>query len=225
MALHLEHMGAPVALFFAGRRGCVQLRMRGPESSQGSAAQPDQPWSATAGHSVHALGNPVLIFCAISAWSVALVLLIGLVVPGTDKAGLAIIGFIGLGVHRGCAGGGGQTPQKTEQGVGERAGSHNGGAPGRSAGHHPGRVAPIASDEASSRRLPAVVGIPDGIFAATPLRHLGAVIVVGPGGEMSCPSIPADPTVGDHTSATPSPDKEPSGATGPTSHGTRSSPT
>jgi hypothetical protein len=48
---------------------------------------------------MHTLGNPVLIFCAISAWSVALVLLIGVVVPGSDKLGLAIgfVGFAALG--------------------------------------------------------------------------------------------------------------------------------
>ena len=69
------------------------------KAPQAGISQQDQPWSATAGHSMHTLGNPVLMFAAIAAWSVALVLLVGVVVPGSDKLGLAIgfVGFAALG--------------------------------------------------------------------------------------------------------------------------------
>ena len=100
LALRLERIGAPVALFFAGRprvttAGATDSRRR----RKKTASRPVQPWSATAGHSMHPLGNPVLIFCAISAWAVALVLAIGVVVPGSDKLGLAVgfVGFAALG--------------------------------------------------------------------------------------------------------------------------------
>jgi Flp pilus assembly protein TadD len=101
LALRLERVGAPVALLFAGKPRDVAAPGPGDgrkRHKQGSAQQ-DQPWSATAGHSMHTLGNPVLMFAAIAAWSVALVLLIGVVVPGSDKLGLAIgfVGFAALG--------------------------------------------------------------------------------------------------------------------------------
>jgi tetratricopeptide (TPR) repeat protein len=101
LALRLERIGAPVALFFAGKsREVPAADLSSPRGHRKrKAAQEERPWSATAGHSMHTLGNPVLIFCAISAWSVALVLLIGVVVPGSDKLGLAIgfVGFAALG--------------------------------------------------------------------------------------------------------------------------------
>ncbi len=101
LALRLERVGAPVALLFAGkpRDGADSSPAGGRRRRKRAASGMNQPWSATAGHSMHTLGNPVLVFCAISAWSVALVLLIGVVVPGSDKVGLAIgfVGFAALG--------------------------------------------------------------------------------------------------------------------------------
>ena len=106
----------------------------------GAAAQQDQPWSATIGHSVHTLGNPVLVLCAISAWSVALVLLIGLVVSGTDKLGLAI-GFIGLAALGVLPAAIVQTPQETGPGLGGASPK-----PGRGHRHHGHRPDPGGAD-------------------------------------------------------------------------------
>jgi Flp pilus assembly protein TadB len=109
-----------------------------------TVAQQDQPWSATVGHSTHTLGNPVLIFCAMAAWSVALILIIGVVVPGPDKLGLAIA-FIGVAAL-------GALPAWVVRRRRQRdkawaielrttnVGNH---------GHRPDPVAPAASDEAS----------------------------------------------------------------------------
>ena len=101
LALRLERVGAPIALFFAGKPREVSAPEHTDRRGRGrrAAAREDQPWSATTGHSMHTLGSPVLIFCAISAWSVALVLAIGVVVPGSDKLGLAVgfVGFAALG--------------------------------------------------------------------------------------------------------------------------------
>jgi Tfp pilus assembly protein PilF len=109
LALRLERVGAPIAMFVAGkpRREPVPEPVDRTKASV-PAAKRDRPWSAMDGHRMHGLGNPVLIFCAVSAWAVALTLVIGLVVPGSDKAALAIafVGFAGLGalpawtVHR-----------------------------------------------------------------------------------------------------------------------------
>jgi hypothetical protein len=101
LALRLERVGAPVALFFAGKSRYHTPAEAGSRRARRkrSATQDDQPWSATIGHSMYTLGNPVLIFGAVAAWSVALVLLIGLAVPGSDKVGLAFgfVGFAALG--------------------------------------------------------------------------------------------------------------------------------
>jgi Flp pilus assembly protein TadD len=109
LALRLERVGAPVAMFFAGRsqEAPVAPPLGRPDSGTPTAKR-DRPWSAMDGHRMHTLGNPVLIFCAVSAWAVALTLGIGLVVPGSDKLALAItfVGFAALGalpawtVHR-----------------------------------------------------------------------------------------------------------------------------
>jgi hypothetical protein len=97
LALRLERVGAPVALFFAGKSRYHTPAEPGSRRARRkrSATQDDQPWSATVGHSMYTLSNPVLIFGAVAAWSVALVLLIGVAVPGSDKVGLAF-GFVGF---------------------------------------------------------------------------------------------------------------------------------
>ncbi len=101
LVLRLERWGVPIALFFAGKSDVAVGPAEGRQRSRNkrSAARDSQPWSATAGHSVYALGTPVVIFCAVAAWSVALILLIGLVVPGSDKLALALVFpvFAGLG--------------------------------------------------------------------------------------------------------------------------------
>ncbi len=95
LVLRMERWAAPIALFFAGkpRREAAPGETGTEARSRRSGPGSEQRWSATAGHSMHVLGNPVLIFCAAAAWSVALVLAIGEAVPGSDKTALAI-GFI-----------------------------------------------------------------------------------------------------------------------------------
>jgi len=100
LALRLERVGAPVALFFAGKSREVTTREQ-PVRQDGidPGTTMDQPWSAMDGHRMHTLNNPVLIFCAISAWSVALVATIFLFLPGSDRVALVITfaGFAALG--------------------------------------------------------------------------------------------------------------------------------
>ena len=95
LALRLERVGAPIALLFAGksRDDAVAGSTGRRRQHQRTGAQPDQVWSATANHSVHTLGNPLLVFCAIAAWAVALVLLVGQVRPDPDRLALAL-GFV-----------------------------------------------------------------------------------------------------------------------------------
>jgi type VI protein secretion system component VasK len=59
------------------------------------------------GHRMHTFNNPVLIFCAVAAWMVALVAAVGLVMQGTDKtalafafAGFAVVGALPLLIVR-----------------------------------------------------------------------------------------------------------------------------
>ena len=100
LALRLERIGTPVALFFAGRsREVPAPGPAGLPDGTAAAATGDQPWSAMDGHRMHTLGNPVLVFCVVAAWSVALIMAVGLVVPGPDKPALAVafVGFAALG--------------------------------------------------------------------------------------------------------------------------------
>ena len=91
LALRLERVGAPVALFLAGkRRGSrAEAPSDGP-SGRPPAAPTEQTWSAMDGHQMHAISNSLLIFGAVAAWSVALMMVIVLVRPGSSKPGVAI---------------------------------------------------------------------------------------------------------------------------------------
>jgi Flp pilus assembly protein TadD len=95
LALRLERVGAPVALLFAGKprddavpasTGRRGLRRR-------AGTQPDAAWSATADHPSHSLGNPVLVFGAIAAWAVALVLVVEQFRPDPHRVALTL-GFV-----------------------------------------------------------------------------------------------------------------------------------
>ncbi len=98
LALRLERVGAPVALFFAGRSPEKPTRPKPGRRDRGTdAAAMERPWSAMDGHRMHTFNNPVLIFCAVAAWMVALIAAVGLVLQGTDKAALAFA-FAGFAV-------------------------------------------------------------------------------------------------------------------------------
>jgi Flp pilus assembly protein TadD len=99
LALRLERVGAPIAMFFAGKSSEASTAVPSGRRGRRAAATEDQAWSTMDGHGIHTLGIPVLIFCAIAAWSVALLLAVGLVLPGSDKLALAIgfAGFTALG--------------------------------------------------------------------------------------------------------------------------------
>ena len=100
LALRLERVGAPIALFFAGTSRDVPAPVPPARPTRGAVTvADDRPWSAMDGHRMHTFGNPVLIFCAISAWSVALIVGMGLFLPGSQKVPLAIafVVFTALG--------------------------------------------------------------------------------------------------------------------------------
>jgi tetratricopeptide (TPR) repeat protein len=96
LVLRLERWAAPIALFFAqksddpssGARPDEPARARTPVAP---GDDPDRPWSAVEGH--HVIGTRVVLFGAAAAWSVALISLVGTVVPGPDKAATAV-GFV-----------------------------------------------------------------------------------------------------------------------------------
>jgi hypothetical protein len=82
MVLRLERWAAPIALFFAKRAddrppAPTMADRTGDRFSAVPADRSDRPWSAVEGHLL--IGTPVVLFGAIAAWSVALVLLNGLV--------------------------------------------------------------------------------------------------------------------------------------------------
>ncbi len=88
MVLRLERWAAPIALFFAKRMddpppAPTMADRTGGRFSAVPADRSDRPWSAVEGHLL--IGTPVVLFGAIAAWSVALVLLIGLVVSSVSS--------------------------------------------------------------------------------------------------------------------------------------------
>ena len=91
LALRLERVGAPVALFLAGksRRSRSRVASERPPDRPPDATT-EQTWSALDGHRMHALSNSLLIFGAVAAWSVALMMAIVLIRPGSSKLGVAI---------------------------------------------------------------------------------------------------------------------------------------
>jgi len=88
MVLRLERWAAPIALFFAKRMddpppAPTMADRTGGRFSAVPADRSDRPWSAVEGHLL--IGTPVVLFGAIAVWSVALVLLIGLVVSSVSS--------------------------------------------------------------------------------------------------------------------------------------------
>ena len=99
LALRLERVGAPVALFFAGKSGPPPPPDPGRPEAVAAEAGAGRPWSAMDGHRTYVLGDRVLIVGAAAAWAVALVMAIGLFASGPQKLTLAVIavGFAALG--------------------------------------------------------------------------------------------------------------------------------
>jgi tetratricopeptide (TPR) repeat protein len=91
LALRLERVGAPVALFFAGKSGGRSATVAAARQETGPPdARPDQPWSAVEGHRPYTLGNRVLMFGAVAAWAVALVMAVGVFTSGSQWPPLAV---------------------------------------------------------------------------------------------------------------------------------------
>jgi hypothetical protein len=93
LVLRLERWAAPVALLFAKRSDDAlpdrEVAGDPPPDNSGAEGDLDRTWSSFGGRS-HVIGTPVVVLGAIAAWSVALVALIGLVVPGSGKLGIGV---------------------------------------------------------------------------------------------------------------------------------------
>jgi tetratricopeptide (TPR) repeat protein len=92
LVLRLERWAAPVALLFAKRsddappdRDVVDAPSPGSSEAEGDL---DRTWSSFEGGG-HVIRTPVVVVGALAAWSIALIALIGLVVPGSGKPGIA----------------------------------------------------------------------------------------------------------------------------------------
>jgi tetratricopeptide (TPR) repeat protein len=103
LVLRLERWAAPVAMLFAKRsddappdRDVADDPSPGSSEAEGDL---DRTWSSFEGRG-YVIGTPVVVVGALAAWSIALIALIGLVVPGSGRPGIAaaLVLFVAIAV-------------------------------------------------------------------------------------------------------------------------------